>query len=223
MPILDGPYRGPHAGGAPDSLVVLLHGIGANGEDLIGLADVLAPHFPHAAFHAPDAPQPYAQAGFGFQWFPREPESARAEGVREAGSVVNTYLGELLDAYGLDSGRCVLIGFSQGCMTALYAAPRMERQLAGVAGFSGALLHGDALTDEARTKPPFVLVHGEQDPVVPPQATANAGQTLAELGFPVEAHLLPGLGHGIDSRGLGIAAGFMERVLGQPDGEEPSP
>ena len=218
MTVLNGPFREPHAGGAADSLVVLLHGIGANGEDLIGLADALAPHFPHAAFHAPDAPQPYALAGFGFQWFPREPESARAEGVRDAGRVVDAYLGELLDAYGLDSGRCVLIGFSQGCMTALYTAPRMERQLAGVVGMSGALLHGGTLTNEARSKPPFVLVHGDQDPVVPPQATEDARQTLATLGFPVEAYLLKGLGHGIDSRGLEIAAGFMERVLGPPGG-----
>lgn len=220
MAILNGPSREPHAGGAPDSLVVLLHGIGANGEDLLGLADAFAPHFPHAAFHSPDAPHPYAEAGFGYQWFPREPASARAEGVREASGIVDAYVGELLDAYGLDSGRCVLIGFSQGCMTALYTAPRMERQLAGVVGFSGALLNGEALADEARSKPPFVLVHGEQDPVVPPPATAEAGQTLASLGFPVEAYLLQGLGHGIDARGLEIAAAFMARVLGQPDGAE---
>ena len=213
MPILNGPFRQPHAGGAPDSLTVLLHGIGANGEDLIGLADVLAPHFPHMAFHSPDAPHPYAEAGFGFQWFPREPPDARAEGLREAGGIVGTYVGELLDEYGLDAGRCVLIGFSQGCMTALYTAPRMERQLAGVAGFSGVLLFPERLEDETRNKPPFVLVHGEQDMVVPPQSTADAGQTLAESGFPVEAYLLPGLGHGIDPRGLEIATHFMERVL----------
>ena len=213
MAILNGPFRGPHAGGRADSLVVLLHGIGANGEDLIGLADALGPNFPHAAFHSPDAPNPYAEAGFGFQWFPREPPDARSEGLREAGRVAGAYINELLDEYALEASRCVLAGFSQGCMTALYAAPRMERQLAGVAGFSGALLLPERLAEEMRSKPPFVLLHGEQDPVVPPQATADAGQQLAELGFPVEAYLLPQLGHSIDQRGLGIAARFMERVL----------
>ena len=218
MAILNGPSREPRAGGRADSLVVLLHGIGANGEDLIGLADALGPDFPHTAFHSPDAPHPYAEAGFGFQWFPREPPDARSEGLREAGSITGAYVDELLDTYGLDSSRCVLIGFSQGCMAALYAAPRMERQLAGVAGFSGALLSPERLAEEMRSKPPFVLLHGEQDPVVPPQATADAGQKLAELGFPVEAYLLPQLGHSIDQRGLGIAARFMERVLGLRDG-----
>ena len=214
MAILNGPSRKPIEGETADSLVVLLHGIGANGEDLIGLADALGSHFPRTAFHSPDAPNPYAEGGFGFQWFPREPPDAREEGVAETGRVVRAYVEELLDGYGLDVGRCVLIGFSQGCMTALYAAPRMERQLAGVVGFSGALLLPDRLADEARSKPPFVLVHGEQDPIVPPQATADAGQRLAEAGFAVEAHLLPGLGHSIDQRGLQVAAGFMERVLG---------
>lgn len=214
MQSLAGPFRDPLAGGAPDALVVLLHGIGANGEDIIGLADALAPRFPHAAFHAPDAPQPYAEAGFGYQWFPREPESARRDGVREASAVVNAHVAGLLDAQGLDSRRCVLSGFSQGCMAALHAAPRMERPLAGVVGFSGALLDAETLPDEARSKPPFLLAHGDADIVVPPAATADASQTLASLGFKVEAHILPGLGHGIDERGSGLAAQFMERVLG---------
>jgi len=214
MPSLDGPFRTPLAGGAPNALVVLLHGIGANGDDLIGVADALAPRFPQAAFHAPNAPQPYAEAGFGYQWFPREPEAARREGVREAGRAADAYVGELLDAYGLDARRCVLIGFSQGCMTELYAAPRMEREVAGVVGFSGALLYPETLESETRGKPPFLLAHGDADPVVPPDATAEAAQTLASLGFEVEAHIFPGLAHGIDHRGLEAAARFMERVLG---------
>ena len=214
MPSLAGPFREPLAGGAPDALVVLLHGIGANGEDLIGLADALAPQFPHAAFHAPDAPHPYADAGVGYQWFPREPESARLDGVRTASAVVNAHVAGLIDSLTLDSRRCVLIGFSQGCMAALHAAPRTERPLAGVVGFSGALLDAETLPDEARSKPPFLLAHGGADIVVPPTATADASQTLAGLGFEVEAHILPGLGHGIDARGLELAAQFMERALG---------
>ncbi len=214
MPSLEGPFRTPLAGGTPNALVVLLHGIGANGDDLIGVADALAPRLPQAAFHAPNAPQPYAEAGFGYQWFPREPEAARREGVREAGLAAGAYVGELLDAYGMEARRCVLIGFSQGCMTALYAAPRMEREIAGVVGFSGALLYPETLESEARGKPPFLLAHGDADPVVPPDATAEAAQTLASLGFAVEAHIFPGLAHSIDQRGLEAAAQFMERVLG---------
>ena len=220
MPILNGPSRQPYAGGAPDSLGVLLHGLGADGNDLIGLTMALGPRFPHMAFHSPDAPNPYVEAGFGRRWFPLDPPDARSEGLREAGRIVEAYVGELLDEYKLTPDRCVLIGFSQGCMTSLYTAPRMERQVAGVVGLSGALLFPEWLADEVRQKPPIVLVHGEQDPVLPPDSTAKAGQTLAELGFPVEAYLLPGLGHSIDPRGLEIAEGFMKRVLGETDGAE---
>ena len=218
MPILNGPSREPYAGGAPDSLGILLHGLGADGNDLIGLTMALGPRFPHMAFHSPDAPQPYVEAGFGRRWFPIEPPDARSEGLREAGRIVETYVGELLDEYALTPDRCVLIGFSQGCMTSLYTAPRMERPVAGVVGLSGRLLFPEWLEDEARHKPPIVLVHGEEDPVVPLEAMADAGQTLADLGFPVEAYLLPGLGHSIDMRGLEIAERFMQRVLGEPDG-----
>ena len=220
MPILNGPSRGPHAGGAPDSLGILLHGLGADGNDLIGLTMALGPRFPHMAFHAPDAPHPYVEAGFGLRWFPLEPLDARQEGLREAGRIVETYVGELLDEYGLTPDRCVLIGFSQGCMTSLYVVPRMERQIAGVVGLSGALLFPEWLADEVRQKPPILLVHGDQDTVLPPETMASAGQTLAGLGFPVEAYLLPGLGHSIDMRGLEIAERFIERVLGPPDGAE---
>lgn len=220
MPILNGPSRGPHAGGAPDSLGILLHGLGADGNDLIGLTMALGPRFPHMAFHSPDAPNPYVEAGFGLRWFPLEPPDERMAGLREAGRIVETYVGELLDEYGLTPDRCVLIGFSQGCMTSLYAAPRMERPVAGVVGLSGALLFPEWLADEVRQKPPIVLVHGDQDPVLPPESTAKAGQTLADLGFPVEAYLLPGLGHSIDPRGLEIASQFIERVLAPPDEAE---
>ena len=213
MALLSGASRAPHAGGAADSLVVLLHGLGANGEDLIGLADVLASRFPTTAFHSPDAPERYAEAGFGFQWMARQPQDTRGDRLRAVEGVVNDYIDNLLDEYGLDSGKCVLVGFSQGCMVALHVAPRRERPLAGVVGFSGALLTGDTLEGDAQSRPPFVLVHGAEDMVVDPAETAEAGRTLTALNFEVEAHVLPGLGHGIDHRGLEVMAGFMERVL----------
>ena len=150
MSPLSGPFRAPSSGAAPDSLIVLLHGIGANGEDLIGLADVLAPRFPKTAFHSPDAPDPFAEAGFGFQWFPREPRASRGERVRGAESAVNAYIDGLLDEYKLGPDRCVLAGFSQGCMVALHTGPRRERQLAGVIGMSGSLITADTLEAEAQ-------------------------------------------------------------------------
>ena len=104
MPILNGPSRGPHAGGAPDSLGILLHGLGADGNDLIGLTMALGPRFPHMAFHSPDAPKPVRGGRVRPALVPIEPPDERAAGLRNAGEVVETYVGELLDEHGPDSG-----------------------------------------------------------------------------------------------------------------------
>ncbi len=213
MPLLSGPSRLPASGNDPDSLIVMLHGIGANGEDLIGLADQLGPRFPRAAFHSPDAPERYAQAGFGFQWYARDPLGNRNDRVRTVEGLVNDYIDRLIDQYRIAADRCVLLGFSQGCMVALHVGPRRAAQLAGVVGISGSLLTGDTLVTEVQSKPPMALVHGSEDMVVDPTETAEAGRRLAELGFDVEAHILPGLGHGVDLRGLEITTAFIDRVL----------
>ena len=191
----------------------MLHGIGASGDDLIGLADPFGADLPGAAFHSPDAPSPFSEAAFGRQWYAREPLDGRADGVRSVEPVVNAYLDELLDGYGLEASRCVLLGFSQGSVVSIHTAPRRKVALGGVVAFSGAMVTGDTLQAEVASKPPFVLVHGTADPVLPPSGSETAAEQLAKVGVPVSVHLLPGLGHGIDQRGLAIAIEFMKSVL----------
>jgi phospholipase/carboxylesterase len=214
MPTLTGPHRDPRAGGTPTSLVVLLHGIGSDGADLIGLADLLAPGLPGAAFHAPNAPDRFSEAPFGFQWYARQPWESRGERVAAVAPVVDAFVDELASGYGLGPERCALVGFSQGCIVSLHVAPRRERALAGVVGFSGAMTTGDSLAAEVRSKTPFLLVHGEQDQVLGCEETTQAVARLAEVGVPVEAHILPGLGHSINQEGLSLALAFLQRVLG---------
>ena len=213
MATLTGPHRSPRSGGAADSLVVMLHGIGASGDDLIGLADGLGADLPGAAFHSPDAPSPFSEAPSGRQWYARAPIEGRADGVRSVEPIVNAYVDELLDGYGLEPSRCVLLGFSQGSIVAIHTAPRRKAALGGVVAFSGAMVTGDTLQAEVASKPPFVLVHGTADPVLPPGGTETAAEQLTKVGVPVAVHLLPGLAHGIDERGLAIATEFMKRVL----------
>ena len=191
----------------------MLHGIGASGDDLFPLAGVFAEALPDTAFHAPDAPSPYSDAPFGRQWYERNPAGGRADGVREVEPVVNAFIDELLDGYGLDASRCVLMGFSQGSIVSIHTAPRRSAGLAGVVAFSGAMITGDTLEAELRSKPPFLLVHGTDDPVLPPSGTEEAAAHLAEAGVPASVHLLPGLAHGIDERGLAMATEFMRQVL----------
>lgn len=215
MTHLSGPRMAPRSGGPPRRLVVLLHGVGADGDDLIGLAPTLARHLPDAAFVAPNAPEPCDMAPFGYQWFSlqdRRPE-ALLRGVEAAAPRLDAFLDAELARHGLADHQLALVGFSQGTMMALYVAPRRARPPAAVLGFSGALIGAEALPAEARSRPPVFLVHGDADPVVPAQALFAAVKDLQAAGIPVQWAVRPGLPHAIDPEGLEQGARFLRTAF----------
>ena len=216
LPKLSGPVHKPASGGKPRQLVMLLHGLGADGNDLIGLAPVLAQVLPDAEFVSPNAPFPCDMAPYGYQWFSlqdRSPESILA-GVRAAAPTLDVFIDDALASRGLAEKDLALIGFSQGTMMSLYVGLRRARPVAGIVGFSGALVGAELLAAEVRAKPRVLLVHGDADTMVPFQALAMAERTLEAAGVPVETLTCPGLGHGIDEAGLTAAARFLKEVLG---------
>ena len=214
-PSLTGPALRPRSGRPARELVVLLHGVGADGNDLIGLAPALAERLPDAAFVAPDAPYPCDMAPYGRQWFSlqdRRPASMLA-GIARVAPLLDAYLEELLAAHALPPERLVLAGFSQGTMMALHAAPRRARPMAAVLGFSGALLDDGRLVREARSRPPVMLVHGDADEVVPVGALFAAVATLQAAAIPVQWLVRPGLPHSIDPEGLRAGTDFLAAAL----------
>ncbi len=215
---LAGPSFPPHSGGPPTKLVVMLHGVGADGNDLIGLAPHLAPFLPDAEFLSPDGPQPCDMAPMGRQWFSLRNVShdAMLAGIQESAPTVDRFLDAALEARGLNDGDLALLGFSQGTMMSLYVAPRRAQACAGVVGFSGALMGSDLLAQEIVSRPPMVLVHGEADDMVDPAALPAARDALAAAGIEVSAYMVPGLGHSIDPNGLGICLQFLAERLGFP-------
>ena len=207
------------ASGKATSLLVFLHGYGADGKDLLGLADPLAPHLPDTAFRAPDAPEKCVGNPMGYQWFPipwidgSSEEEART-GAAAAAQDLNAYLDAVLAEEGLSADRMVLFGFSQGTMMALHVAPRRAEQVAAVVGFSGRLMDPEHLADEVVSRPPILLIHGDQDEVVPPESLPEAGNALSAAGFEVFAHVMKGTGHGIAPDGLSVALAFIRERLG---------
>lgn len=212
---LQGPVVAPASGQPPRSMVILLHGYGSNGDDLIGLVPYWRGALPDTVFLSPNAPQPCPGAPGGRQWWPLTSFSpqARAAGVREAAPALNDFIDAQLAAYDLTEDRLALVGFSQGTMVALHVGPRRERALAGIVGYSGMLADPEALAAEARSRPPVLLAHGDADPMVPVAALHQAAAALEPLGFEVATHVSRGLGHSIDEPGLRLGAQFLGRVL----------
>ncbi len=208
---LDGPRATPASGGAAEYLIVMLHGLGADGNDLFGLAPMLTQAFPNVAVVAPNAPDPCDMAPMGHQWFSlkdRDPEKILA-GVRDAAPVLNDFLDAELKSHGLTDDKLILLGFSQGTMMALHVATRRPNSCAAVIGYSGALIAPGYLDGELTSKPRVLLIHGEDDDVVPPQALAAAETALLSHDLTVYSQMIPGLGHGIDDNGLRMGIGFL--------------
>ena len=215
MPKLSGPSHPPALGGQPRHLVILLHGLGADGNDLIGLAPYWAPLLPHAEFLSPNAPFACDMAPHGYQWYSSQDRSPGAQlaGVRAAAPILDAFIDEALAERGLDAAALALVGFSQGSVMALYAGPRRARQVAGIVGYSGRLVAGELLSGELRSRPPILLVHGTEDPLVPFAALAEAEAGLKAAGIPVESLVCPDIGHSIDERGLRRGGQFFRDVL----------
>ncbi len=219
---LDGPRVGPAqaAEGQPKELVILLHGLGADGNDLISLAPLFAQTLPEAAFVSPNAPFPCDMAPFGRQWFSfqdRDPAAILA-GVRAAAHHLDAFIDAELERAGLADERLVLLGFSQGTMMALHTAIRRARPCAAVIGYSGALVGPELLAEEVRSRPPILLVHGQADELVPFESMAAAEQALRAEGFLVHGEARPGLGHGIDEAGLKLGATMLKQSLYPDEG-----
>lgn len=212
---LDGP-RQPAASGTAKQLVVLLHGWGANGDDLIGLAPYLARALPDAAFAAPNAPYPCEANPMGLQWFSimDRSEAQMLAGLRLAASLVDAFLDEELAANGLGPERLALVGFSQGTMLSLHLGLRRREAPAQIVGFSGRLIGGDLLAGELTVSPPVLLVHGTADPMVPYQASEKAAETLRACGVPTDLLLRPGLPHSIDEPGIAKALEALRAAFG---------
>ncbi|MGH6771839.1 MAG: alpha/beta hydrolase [Xanthobacteraceae bacterium] len=217
---LDGPRIEPRSGGAAKQLVVFLHGYGADGNDLIDIGRAWQPMMPHAAFVSPHAPNACGQAPTGLEWFPltmRE-QKERWLGCNAAAPVLDRFLDDELARRNLPAAKLALVGFSQGTMMALHVGLRRASAPLAIVGYSGMLVlppdaEPEAIAAEVKSQPPVLLVHGDRDDLIPPQALFHAAGGLAALGVPVEWHLSAGIGHGIDQEGLRHGAEFLARRM----------
>ncbi len=215
LPTLEGPTLAPVLGGRAEQLVILLHGVGADGNDLFGLAPYFQEILPGTLFISPDAPFSFDMGPFGYQWFSLRDMSPRArlDGVRETAPILDAFIDEKLIELGLGEDKLLLIGFSQGAMMALHVGLRRERRIAGIISYSGMLAGEELLAAEIKSRPPVLLTHGDADPVLPVAAIGRAEAALKAAGVPVEARIRPALAHGIDDECIRLGRGFIKSLF----------
>lgn len=216
---LSGPMLPPKSGGAAKQLMVLLHGYGADGADLLGLGYQWRDLFPDMLFVAPNAPFPCGRNPSGFEWFPLEDDriAGRIAGVAAARPVVVNFLMDLWTQTGLTARDTILCGFSQGTMMALNVGTSLDQKLRAVVAFSGAFVPPEGFGGERFAKPPIALIHGDVDQVLPAQLSGDAHRDLLGAGFDAVLHISPGSGHGIAPDGLDFATSFLlAQTAGNP-------
>jgi phospholipase/carboxylesterase len=209
---LSGPMLPPRSGGAPKQLMVLLHGYGADGRDLISLGYEWGELFPDMLFVSPNAPSPCGAGGPGYEWFAIDWERrdlARQVGLPLAAPVLVNFLIDLWAQTGVGPSQTVLVGFSQGAMLALHVGTALDQPLAGIVAFSGAFSPAEGFETGRFAKPPVALIHGAADQVVDPMGSRDAAEVLAAHGFDVGLHISPGVAHGIAPDGLDFATSFL--------------
>ena len=205
--------------GKIEQIVILLHGVGSNGQDLISLAPMWQPFAPQAVFISPDAPFACDMAPPGYpnsyQWFSLLDRSTpvQIDGLHIVKPIIETFLNEQIKKYNLTHDKVAFVGFSQGSMTSLYVAPRLEAKIAGVLAYSGRLVETKETLAEIRNRPPIHLIHGEADDVVPVENWGYASGVLKENGFTVTGHTTPRLAHSIDMHGIEDGGNFLKKIF----------
>ncbi len=216
LPQLQGPALPPAAGGAPKQIVILCHGYGADGQDLVGLALGWRDILPNAAFFSPNAPEQVPGAPMGRQWWAIQqfsPEESAA-GIQKAAPILDAFIDECLENAGLTEKELALVGFSQGTMMSLHVGLSRANQLAGILGYSGAVAAPDLLRGAIKTKPPIQLIHGDMDNMIPVSAMGAAARFLESEGLDVRTHTSANIGHGIAPDGVELGGEFLSEIFG---------
>ncbi len=205
----------PDADVTPNNVIILFHGYGADGRDLISIADMWTERLNNVVFVAPDSPIQCEESPFGKQWFSLSEytKEAMTRGIQETTDMTDGFINAVTQEYNVKRDRLVLSGFSQGCMMALHIALTSPEPFAGVLGYSGMLLDQDAARTSVNKHTPIHLIHGTGDVVVPSAEWNEATSLLKKLNYPVTGYKTKGLDHSIDFQGIDSGMFFLVECL----------
>ena len=209
--MLNGPIKEPTSGNSPKQIIIFVHGYGADGNDLIGLANYFQSTLPEAIFLSPHAPEPCSMNPAGYQWFDLTSTDPAVlwNKILVAADHLNKFIDSKLLEYNITEENLALVGFSQGTMMSLHVSLRRKNSMAAVLGYSGKLIGADLLKNDLISKPSIYLIHGDQDPMVPYKETLTAEKTLKEHGVDIKTHISKNTQHSIAEDGLRIGIDFL--------------
>ena len=216
--ILSGPVKNSLTG-KTKKVVIFFHGYGADGNDLISLSDAFSNTLTDTVFYSPNAPEKCEMGGFGYQWFPIKQNNdgsldlnAEKE-IMNSVRLINDYIDEVEKVSGVKTQDFILVGFSQGTMMILETLLSREKKFGALIGFSGGFINRTKKIPKENLCTPILLIHGDNDQVVPMEMTNIASKKLESLGFSVEKYFSKGLGHGISLDGLSEATKFLKKIM----------
>ena len=189
------------SGDKPSYLMVMLHGWGANYQDFVPFAKVL--NFPGFGYLFPNAPFEHFQVAGGRAWYALEEKEFT--GIQESKKLLLDWLMSLEASTGVPLNRTVMAGFSQGGAMTLDVG--LTLPLAALCSFSG-YLHYEPQPQENKTFPPTMIIHGQQDPVVPLEAARKAQTKLTEIGVSVQYQEFP-MGHEVQDPAIALFKQFV--------------
>ena len=213
--MIRGPIIEPSSGNSPKQMIIFVHGYGADGNDLIGLANYFQSTLPEAIFLSPHAPEACSMNPSGYQWFDltsTDPAVLWSK-ILVAADHLNEFIDSKLLEYNIAEENLALIGFSQGTMMSLHVSLRRKNTMAAVLGYSGRLIGADLLKDDLISKPSIYLIHGDQDPMVPYQESLTAEKVLKEYSIDIKTHISEHTQHSIAEDGLRIGVDFLASKL----------
>ena len=216
QPTLHGPSVAPASGKAPKQLIIFCHGVGSNGQDLIGLSPYFAKVLPDAQFISPNGPEAFDMDSSGYQWFSlnnTEPAS-RLEGTQAAAPILDAFIDQQIAIHSLAAKDVALVGFSQGSMMSIYVGVRRLEQLGGILAYSGAVIAPELVASELKSQPPVLMVHGTIDDVVPVAALYEGVSALQASGVQARGEVVPDLGHSLNDKCIMEGMDFLAECFG---------
>ena len=198
-----------------NNAVILLHGYGGDGNDIAPVTINWKRFLPNTIFICPDGPETCSINPTGYQWFDlnSEDEEYITKKALEAEKILKKFIAEIKNEFDLLNSNICLSGFSQGCMMSINVGLSEKEKFAGILGFSGKVINKVDLDNRIFSKPSTLLIHGDQDEIVPPVNLLEAKDFFERNKIDIITKMIKGCGHNIPIEASSTGLIFLKKIF----------